>query len=44
MAYADYQDLMKLTEDLLSKMVYSIKGTYIIDGTDEDGNPVKMNF
>ena len=37
MAYADYEDLMKLTEDLLSKMVYSIKGTSIIDGTDEDG-------
>ncbi|KAI6191710.1 Lysine--tRNA ligase [Aphelenchoides bicaudatus] len=28
MAYADYEDLMRLTEDLLSQMVYSIHGTY----------------
>lgn len=40
MAYADYEDLMKLTEDLLSKMVYSIHGTYKIqyapNGPDSD--------
>ncbi|MFH4975586.1 hypothetical protein AB6A40_002295 [Gnathostoma spinigerum] len=30
MAYADYEDLMKLTEDLVSKMVYYIHGTYKI--------------
>uniref|UniRef100_A0A0N5AII4 Lysine--tRNA ligase n=1 Tax=Syphacia muris TaxID=451379 RepID=A0A0N5AII4_9BILA len=41
MAYADYEDLMKITEDLISKMVYSIFGTYVIEyhplgnGTDQ---------
>ncbi|GMT15123.1 hypothetical protein PFISCL1PPCAC_6420, partial [Pristionchus fissidentatus] len=28
MAYADYEDMMLMTEDLLSKMVLSIRGTY----------------
>ncbi|VDK57135.1 unnamed protein product [Anisakis simplex] len=30
MAYADYEDLIKITEDLVSKMVYAIHGTYKI--------------
>lgn len=29
-AYADYNDLMDMTEDMLSKMVYSVHGTYKI--------------
>jgi len=29
-AYADYNDLMAMTEDMLSKMVYSIRGSYKI--------------
>ncbi|KAI1716527.1 tRNA synthetases class II (D, K and n) domain-containing protein [Ditylenchus destructor] len=39
MAYADYEDLMSLTEDMLSKMVMNIHGTYKLqyrpEGTDE---------
>uniref|UniRef100_A0A8R1DNE4 Lysine--tRNA ligase n=1 Tax=Caenorhabditis japonica TaxID=281687 RepID=A0A8R1DNE4_CAEJA len=31
MAYADYEDVIQITEDLLSSMVLSIKGTYKID-------------
>lgn len=38
-AYADYNDLMDLTEDMVSGMVKSIKGTYKIqyhaDGPDK---------
>ena len=30
MAYADYQDLMRLTEDMVSSMVKAIHGTYKI--------------
>lgn len=31
MAYADYNDLMALTEDMLSNMVKEITGGYIIE-------------
>lgn len=38
-AYADYNDLMDLTEDMVSEMVKSIKGSYKIayhaDGPDK---------
>jgi len=40
-AYADYNDLMDMTEDMISKMVYAIKGSYKIkyhpkeDGKDD---------
>jgi len=30
MAYADFNDLLKLTEDLLSSMVKEITGSYIL--------------
>lgn len=46
MAYADYNDLMDITEDLVSSMVLNIKGSYKVeyhpDGPDED--PVEIDF
>jgi len=46
MAYADYEDLMKMTEEMISGMVYEFFGTYKIqyhpEGKDEDeGKRVK---
>lgn len=47
-AYADYQDLMNMTEDMLSKMVYSVKGsykfTYHPNGQDEPDNVIELDF
>lgn len=46
MAYADYNDLMTMTEDMLSKMVHSIHGTHKVkyqpDGP--DGEEVEIDF
>lgn len=47
-AYADYNDLMALTEDLLSKMVMHIHGTYKIpyhpNGQEEKDNVIEIDF
>ena len=46
MAYADYNDLMDMTEEMISEMVYNIKGSYKIqyhaDGL--DAPPVEIDF
>jgi len=46
MAYADYNDLMDMTEELFSSMVLNIKGSYKIqyhpDGP--EGEPIEINF
>ena len=46
MAYADYNDLMVITEEMLSGMVKTIHGTYKVtyhpDG--EGGEPVEIDF
>lgn len=46
MAYADYEDLMSMTEDMLSAMVMKVKGSYVVEyhanGPDED--PVTIDF
>jgi lysyl-tRNA synthetase class 2 len=42
-AYADYNDLMKFTEDFLSSMVKTITGSYKIQyHPDQDNNPEKV--
>ena len=41
MAYADYNDLMDLTEDMLSSMVKEISGSYKIKYHPQDVNPEK---
>lgn len=47
-AYADYNDLMAMTEDMLSKMVYSIHGSFKIpyhpNGQDEPDNVIEIDF
>jgi len=46
MAYADYEDLMKMTEELISQMVFKLKGSFKImyhaDGPDEP--PTEIDF
>lgn len=47
-AYADYNDLMDMTEDMLSKMVYSIHGSYKIpyhpNGPEDKDNVIEIDF
>ena len=47
-AYADYNDLMKLTEDMLSQMVFQIHGSYIIkyhpNGPEDKDNIIDIDF
>lgn len=42
MAYADYNDLMNLTEDMLSKMVKEITGSFILKFHPDPENPDKV--
>jgi len=42
MAYADYNDLMSITEELLSGMVQEIHGTYRVQYHPVDDNPEKV--
>lgn len=43
MAYADYNDLLTLTEDMLSKMVFELTGSYIIKFHPEPENLEKFS-
>uniref|UniRef100_A0A7S3VQB8 Lysine--tRNA ligase n=2 Tax=Dunaliella tertiolecta TaxID=3047 RepID=A0A7S3VQB8_DUNTE len=46
MAYADYNDLMDMTEELVSEMVKSIKGSYKIQyhANGHDQPPIEIDF
>ncbi len=48
MAYADYDDLMKLTEDMVSGMVLKLTGSYKIkyhpNGIEEKDNIIEIDF
>lgn len=43
-AYADYNDLMDMTEEILCKIVYEIKGSYKFEITDDKGKRVEVDF
>merc|ERR1711862_243964 len=47
-AYADYNDLMKLTEDFLSTLVMKVHGSYKIpyhpNGIEEKDNVIEIDF
>ena len=47
-AYADYNDLMKLTEDMLSQMVFQIHGSHKIkyhpNGPEDKDNIIEIDF
>lgn len=47
-AYADYNDLMDLTEKMLSEMVYAIHGTHVIKyhphGPEDKDNFIEIDF
>jgi len=44
MAYADYKDLMEITEDLVSKCVMSIHGSYKVRYNPEEGTDYEIDF
>eukprot|EP01038_Epipyxis_sp_PR26KG_P006693 gene6693-9180_t len=45
MAFADYNDLLDLTEQMISGMVFEITGGYVIQyAADEGGEPVSIDF
>ena len=45
MAYADYNDLLEMTEDMVSSLVKDVTGSYIVQyAAEEGGAPVDIDF
>jgi len=45
MAYADYNDLMEMSEDMVSGLVREVTGSYIVQyAADEGGEPMTIDF
>lgn len=45
MAYADYNDLLEMTEDMVSSLVKEVTGSYIVKyAADEGGEAVEIDF
>ena len=43
-AYADYHDLIKMTEELLCAIVFKIKGSYKFDIINDEGKTITIDF
>lgn len=43
MAYADYNDVLEMTEDLVSGLVYAIKGSYETEYHTQSGETYKVS-
>merc|ERR1740127_416750 len=44
MAYADYNDLMDMTEDMISSLVKDIHGTYKVKYQPKEGDEIEIDF
>jgi lysyl-tRNA synthetase class 2 len=44
MAYADYHDIIEMTEEMVSELVFKIKGTYETTFTTQSGEEYKVNW
>jgi lysyl-tRNA synthetase class 2 len=44
MAYADYHDLMDMTEDMISSLVKDIHGTYKVKYQPKEGDEIEIDF
>ena len=43
MAYADYNDVLEMTEDLVSGLVYALKGSYETEYHTQSGETYKVS-